>query len=179
MTIAKYNLFFDDLILCFFSEDRIPHGYLLGLSATRTDDDIILREIEAPECEWSQYTSKLVVIPKKWNFLDPTRMDPMSLQHRMFQCTDARIDICMGKYLEKMREYELSSSEVDEPVTDDGDAFRLRIYHNFFMLVLNISLYSNKIFLYISSAGVLSPHKLIFILEFQLMTKNHKYFHST
>ena len=84
MAIAEYNLFFDDLILFLFLENRVSDGYLLGLRTARTDDDIVLREIEAPECKWSQYASKLVVIPKKWNLLDPTRMDLMSLQHRMF-----------------------------------------------------------------------------------------------
>ena len=58
---------------------------------------------------------------QKRNLLDPARVDRMSLEHRMLHEAHARIDIRMRKHLEQMRNDELCSSEVDEPVGDDGD----------------------------------------------------------
>ena len=62
---------------------------------------------------------------QKWNLLDPARVDSTSLEHRMLHEARARIDIRMRKHLEQMRNDELSSGEVDEPVTDDGDVIIL------------------------------------------------------
>ena len=59
---------------------------------------------------------------EKRNFLEPTCIDSSSLEHRVIHVADARIDIRLGKHLEEVGYDELSSSEVDEPVGDDGDA---------------------------------------------------------
>jgi hypothetical protein len=40
----------------------------------------------------------------------------------MIHITDARIDIRIRIEFQEMRDHELGSSEVDEPVTDDGGA---------------------------------------------------------
>ena len=61
---------------------------------------------------------------EKWYSLKPARIDSSSFEHGMRHIADTRIDICLGIYLEQMREDELSSSEVYEPVGDDGDAVR-------------------------------------------------------
>ena len=66
-----------------------------------------------------------MVTTEKWHTLEPTRIDIPSLKHRMIHIAHTRIDIRLGIYLEQMREDELSSSEVYEPVGDDGDAVRL------------------------------------------------------
>ena len=66
---------------------------------------------------------------QKWNLLDPARVDRMSLEHRMLHEARARIDIRMRKHLEQMWNDELSSGEVDEPVTDNGDTFILKIHY--------------------------------------------------
>lgn len=60
---------------------------------------------------------------KKWDFRYPTRIDSPSLKHRVIHVADACIDIRLGIHLEKMGDDELSSSEVDEPVGDDGYFF--------------------------------------------------------
>ena len=41
----------------------------------------------------------------------------------MIHIADARIDIRIRIEFQEMRDHELRSSEVDEPVSDDGDAF--------------------------------------------------------
>ena len=65
---------------------------------------------------------------EKWYSLKPARIDSSSFEHGMRHIADTRIDICLGIYLEQMGEDKLSSSEVDEPVGDDGDAVRSIIH---------------------------------------------------
>ena len=57
---------------------------------------------------------------KKWNPLYPTRIDSTSLEHRMIHKTDTRKNIRLGIELEEVGYDELSSTEVDEPIYDDG-----------------------------------------------------------
>jgi hypothetical protein len=46
----------------------------------------------------------------------------------MIHVAHARIDIRIRIEFQEMRDHELRSSEVDEPVTDDGDAVRLELH---------------------------------------------------
>ena len=66
---------------------------------------------------------------QKRNLLDPARVDRMSLEHRMLHEADARIDIRMRKELEQMGDNEFGSSEIDEPVADDGDMLSFEKIH--------------------------------------------------
>jgi hypothetical protein len=45
----------------------------------------------------------------------------------MIHIADTCVDISIGIELQKMGDHELSSSEIDEPVTDDGDAVSFKI----------------------------------------------------
>ncbi len=103
-------------------------GNLLRLRATRTEDDIILREIETPECKWSEESSELVMRIEVRHLLEPACIYFSSFEHRMFHVAHARIDIRLRENLEEVGYDKFRSSEVDEPVTDDGDAFRLSIH---------------------------------------------------
>lgn len=62
---------------------------------------------------------------EKWNPLYPTRIDPTSLEHRMIHKTHTRKYIRLRIHLEEVGYDELSSTEVDEPIYDDGGAFRI------------------------------------------------------
>ena len=63
---------------------------------------------------------------EEWDFLYPARIDSSSLEHRMLHVAHTRKYIRLRIYLEEVGYYELSSTEVDEPVTDDG--IFLRVY---------------------------------------------------
>jgi hypothetical protein len=108
MTVAKYHLFLDCRYHFGASSDiedlgaSSANGYLLGLSTTRTDDDIITREIEAPECKRTEKSCKLVLTVKVGNLLEPARIHISPLEHRMIHITDTRIDICIRIELEQM-----------------------------------------------------------------------------
>lgn len=65
---------------------------------------------------------------QKWNFLEPTGIYFSSHEHGVIHKTHTRVDIRIWKSLEEMRDDEFSSSEIDEPVGDDGDALVLKIH---------------------------------------------------
>lgn len=60
---------------------------------------------------------------EKWDLLYPARVYSPSCEHRMIHIADAGIDIRLRIEFEEVRYDEFSSSEVDEPVGDDGDFF--------------------------------------------------------
>ena len=68
---------------------------------------------------------------EKGDFLDPARVDLASFEHRVIRIADTRIDVSLGKCFEEVRDDELSSSEVDEPVCDDSDFFVWMIHSIF------------------------------------------------
>ena len=81
---------------------------------------------------------------KKWDFLYPAGIDFSSFKHRMFHETHARINIRPRIHLEQVGYDELSSSEVDEPVGDDGDAFSFQSVFYKYYSNSNLSLFQRK-----------------------------------
>lgn len=94
---------------------------ILCLGTTRRDDDIISRQVKTPKGPRAQNSCELVSSVQERNPLEPARVDSPSLQHRVIHIADARIDICIWIEFQEMRDHELRSPEVDEPVTYDGD----------------------------------------------------------
>ena len=101
---------------------------LLRLSARRTENDIVSREIETTKRPGAKHSCKFVFFIKKWYFLKPAGMYFSSFEHRVLHKTDTRIDFCIGEKFEKMWDDEFCSSEVYKPVNDNGDAFIFRIH---------------------------------------------------
>ena len=52
----------------------------------------------------------------------------------MIHIAYARIDIRIRESLQEVRDHELRSSEVDEPVTDDGDAVGFEVHFSQILL---------------------------------------------
>ena len=66
---------------------------------------------------------------QKWDFLEPTAVYLASMKHRMLHETDTGINIRLRKHLEEVRYDDFCSSEIDEPVSDYGDAVGF-IFHS-------------------------------------------------
>lgn len=95
---------------------------ILGFGRARWDDDVILWQVKIPKSPRTEYACEFVFFIEKWNPLYPTRIDSMSLEHRMIHIAHARKYIRLRIHLEEVWYDELSSTEVDEPVGDDGGA---------------------------------------------------------
>jgi hypothetical protein len=106
----------------------LSHRYLLRFCRGRTNHDIISREIKTAKSPWTKYARKLMISIKKWYSLQPARIYTLPFEHRMIHIADARIDIRLWIEFEEMRYDELSSPEVDEPVTDDGDTLVRKVH---------------------------------------------------
>jgi hypothetical protein len=128
MAVDDYLSFFLSTrtpITLFFLFVLIPfsHRDLFGFSATRTDHEIISREIKTAKCPRTKDSRELVSAIQEWDFLKPTRINSSSCEHRVIHVAHACKNIRLRIHLEEVGYDEFCSSEVDEPVGDDGDVF--------------------------------------------------------
>lgn len=111
----------NDGSIWFFSP--FSESHIFRFRRTRADDDVIFWEIEIPKCIGTQYSGKFMFSIEKWYFLYPAGEYFAFLEHWMLHITDACVDVCFWKELEKVWYDELCTTEIDEPVTHDSDFF--------------------------------------------------------
>ena len=95
---------------------------------------------------------------QKWNSLQPARVDSTPDEHRMIHIADARIDIRIRIEFQEMRDHELCSSEVDEPITDDGDLYWFHFRAKRFVSTAFVSTFAARDSRYHILSAVNIPH---------------------